>query len=120
MFVCDITYGGATYSASININDIQDQYVINKGRVVYKDGNKNAVVENTNVIRKSNVVVYTPSVVDKNTGSVSSGWTFSYKLVKNDKTVVATSTGSTLEVTGTVVGTNGGLDVHISALNSNI
>lgn len=120
VFVCDITYGGATYSASININDIQDQYVINKGRVVYKDGNKNAVVENTNVIRKSNVVVYTPSVVDKNTGSVSSGWTFSYKLVKNDKTVVATSTGSTLEVTGTVVGTNGGLDVHISALNSNI
>lgn len=120
VFVCDITYQGSVYSVSININDIQDQYAIQKGRVVYKDGNKNVIVENSNVIRKSNVVVYTPAVIDKNTGSASSGWTFSYKLVKNDKTVVATSTGASLEVTGNSVASNGGLDVHITAVNSNI
>ena len=120
VFVCDVTYNGSVYSASININDIQDQYAINKGRTVYKDSGKTVVVENSNVIRKSNVVVYAPSVVDKNSGGVSSGWTFSYRLVNNAKAVIATSTGSSYEVSGGTVYNNGGLDVHITALNSNI
>ena len=121
VFVCDVTYNGSTYSASININDIQDQYVVNKGRTVYKDSSTPRVaVENSNVIRKSNLVVYTPSVTDKKTGGTSTGWTFSYRLLKNDGTTLSTSSGASLEVSGTTVHANGGLNVHISALNSNI
>lgn len=121
IFVCDVTYGGTTYSASININDIQDQYTVNKGRTVYRDSSTPRVeVENSNVIRKQNIVVYTPSVIDKNTGTVSNGWTFGYRLVKNDGTQVSTSSGASLEVSGNTVHTNGGLNVIISATNSNI
>lgn len=120
VFVCDVTYNGQTYSASININDIQDQYALNKGRVVYKDSSKNVVVENSGVIKKGYVVVYTPNVVDKNSGSVSTGWTFNYVLENNAKEIVSSSTGSSLEVSGGTVKNNGGLYVHISARNSNI
>ncbi len=121
VFVCDVTYNGFTYSASININDIQDQYVCNKGRTVYKDSSTPRVeVENSNVIRRSNVVVYTPSVTDKKSGGTSTGWTFSYRLIKNDGTTLSTSSGSSLEVSGSTVHANGGLNVHISAINSNI
>ena len=70
--------------------------------------------------RKQNIVVYTPSVIDKNTGTVSNGWTFGYRLVKNDGTQVSTSSGASLEVSGNTVHTNGGLNVIISATNSNI
>ena len=121
IFVCEVTYGGSTYAATININDIQDQYVCNKGRTVYQDSTKAVIVENSNVIRKQNVVVYTPSVTDKNTGSASTGWTFNYKLVKNDKSVLSTTNGAaSFEVSGTTVHTNGGLNVLITAINSNI
>lgn len=121
IFVCEVTYNGDTYGASININDIQDQYVCNKGRTVYQDSTKAVIVENSNVIRKQNVVVYTPSVTDKNTGAASTGWTFSYILIKNDKTVLSTTSGAaSFEVSGTTVKNNGGLNVVINALNSNI
>lgn len=121
IFVCEVTYGGSTYAATININDIQDQYVCNKGRTVYQDSTKAVIVENSNVIRKQNVVVYTPSVTDKNTGSASTGWTFNYRLVKNDNTVLSTTNGSaSFEVSGATVHANGGLNVVISAVNSNI
>ena len=116
VFVCDVTYNGKTYSASININDIQDQFVVNKGRTVYRDSSTPRVeVENSNLIHKQNIVVYNPSVTDKLTGSVSNGWTFSYRLTKNDGTVLSTSTTTPFEVTGSTVNSNGGVNVHISA-----
>lgn len=121
IFVCDVTYGGSTYSACIDINDIQDQYVCNKGRTVYQDSTKAQAVENSNVIRRQNVVVYTPSVTDKKSGSASAGWQFSYKLVKNDNTVLSTSgPAASFEVSGNTVHANGGINVIITALNSSI
>ena len=41
-FVCEVTYNGSTYSSTITINDIQDQYMIDKGRVT-KDSSNNTV-----------------------------------------------------------------------------
>ncbi len=120
VFVCDVTYNNIVYSASININDIQDQFVVNKGRVVYEDSTKTTQVESTNIIKKKNVVVYTPNVIDKNSGSVSTGWTFEFKNINNAGTVLSTETGTTHEVAGTTVYSNNGLNVNIKATKSTI
>lgn len=124
-FVVGITYGGATYYASITINDIQDQWTINKGRVVYADSTKASTVENSNVIKEANVVDYTPTVVDSHTGAAYSGagtWSYTFTVRNNAGTVIYTSTPVSLPYTilGSVVKSNGGLNVHISASNSSI
>lgn len=121
IFVCDVSYGTTVRSQSIDINDIQDQYVISKGRLVYSDSTKQAQVENSNIIRRQNVVEYTPSVLDKLTNAVSTGWSFYYKLVKNDGTqLVMAGPLATYDVSGALVHDNGGLSVVLQGVNSNI
>lgn len=122
-FVVGVVYGGSTYYASITINDIQDQWAINKGRTVYADSQKNSPVENSNVIRLPNVVSYSPSVVDSHTGAAYNGtgtWTFNFVLKDNNKNTITTSSAVPFEVTGSTVKQYGGVNVHITATNSSI
>lgn len=122
-FVVGVVYGGSTYYASITVNDIQDQWTINKGRTVYADSQKNSTVENSNVIRLPNVVSYSPSVVDSHTGAAYSGagsWTFNFVLKDNNKNTILTSSVVPFEVPGSTVRQYGGVNVHITATNSSI
>lgn len=130
-FVCEVTYNGSTYSASITINDIQDQYMIDKGRVT-KDSSNNTV-ENTGILKPSYKVTYTPSIVDKHTGGAPTGlpgtWSYTF-ILKNAAGQVVDSTGtvsagasttaSTLTIQGTAVKKAGGMSVMINAVNSSI
>ena len=130
-FVCEITYGGSTYSASITINDIQDQYMIDKGRVT-RDGN-NSIVENTGVLKPTYSVTYTPTIVDKTTGgtpaNMSGTWTYTF-ILKNaagqvvnasgTPTAGASTTASTLTIQGTAIKAAGGMTVLINAVNNSM
>lgn len=132
IFVCDATYEGNTYSASIDVDDIQDQYAIQKGRTVYSqydsnNSSNNVVAENSNVIKKTYTVVYIPSVVDTTTGAAYSGtgtWTYDAIVKDNNKNERTRKTGITasdpLIITGANVKTWGGANVHFTATNSNI
>ena len=121
-FVCEVTYNGSTYSATITINDIQDQYMIDKGRVT-KDSSNNTV-ENTGILKPSYNVTYTPSIVDKVTGAAPSGlsgtWTYTFILKNAAGSVISTTQAATLTVTGSTVKTAGGVTVIITAENSSI
>lgn len=121
-FVCEVTYNGSTYSATITINDIQDQYMIDKGRVT-KDSNNNTV-ENTGILKPLYSVTYSPSVIDKVTGAAPSGlpgtWSYTF-IVKNAAGgLVSTTQAGTLTVTGSTVKSAGGVTVIITAENSSI
>lgn len=122
-FVCDVTYRGSTYSDSRVINDIQDQYMINKGRRVYTDSGKTTEVESSNVIKSSYFVEYTPSVIDKTTGSAFSGqesWSFTFRQTGNDGATISTKTAATDNVTGATVKAHGGVQVKITATNTSL
>jgi hypothetical protein len=122
-FVVEVTYESSAYYATITINDIQDQWVINKGRTVYADSNKTTTVENSNIIKAANVVSYTPTIVDSHTGSAYSGsgsWSFGFVLKDNHGTTISTSSAVPFEVSGSVVKQYGGVNVHITATNSSI
>ena len=108
-FVCDVHYGNDTYSGTVTINDIQDQYMIEKGRVV-KNGSSE--VENSGLLKPSYTVYYTPSVVDKRTGAAYAGsgtWTYTY-LLKNAAGRIVKPNGDV--ATGEVIGSQGGVDLH--------
>lgn len=121
-FVCEVTYNGSTYSSTITINDIQDQYMIDKGRVT-KDSSNNTV-ENTGILKPSYHVIYTPSIVDKVTGAAPSGlsgtWTYTFILKNATGSVISTTQAATLTVTGSTVKSAGGATVIITAENSSI
>lgn len=122
-FVCEAAYMGSTYSESRVINDIQDQFMISKGRHVYSDSSKTMELESTNVIKSSNFVEYTPSVVDKLTGAVFSGrgsWTFQFIQTGNDNVVISIKTAASDSVTGATVKAHGGVQVKINATNTSI
>lgn len=125
-FVCDVTYGGSTYSASITINDIQDQYMIDKGRKTYSDDQRQTEVENTGILKPSYVVAYSPKVVDKSTGGDAPGtWTWDFVRSNAAGTVIRTDNNWNLLnnpyiVSGAEVQAAGGMGVHITATNSSI
>jgi hypothetical protein len=124
-FVCDVTYNSNVYSASITINDIQDQFMINLGRKTYSDSTKATEVENSGILKPAYVVSYTPTVIDKRSGTAYSGagsWTFDFVLKKADGTIHLSATAPSLpfDVTGSTVQAAGGLSVHVTANNSSI
>lgn len=121
-FVCKVTYNGSEYSSSISINDIQDQYMIEKNRVT-KDVNNNTV-ENTGILKAGYTVTYTPSIVDKNTGGTPTNmrgtWTYTFILKNAAGSIVSTTTAATFNVSASTVKTNGGISVIITAENSSM
>lgn len=121
-FVCEVTYNSSTYSGTLTINDIQDQYMIEKGRVT-----KNAsgsTVENTGILKPSYTVTYTPSIIDKTTGGAPSSmpgtWSFTFILKNAAGSVISTTSGNTMTVTGGTVRNAGGVTVLITAENSSL
>jgi hypothetical protein len=122
-FVVGVTYGGSTYWGSITINDIQDQWVVNKGRTVYADSTKTSTVENSNIVKAANVVSYSPTVVDSHTGAAYSGtgsWAFNFVVKDNKKQTITTSSAVPFDVQGSTIKQYGGVNVHITATNSSI
>jgi hypothetical protein len=122
-FVVEVTYESSSYYSTITINDIQDQWVINKGRTVYADSNKSTTVENSNIIKAANIVSYSPSIVDSHTGAAYNGagsWSYNFVLKDNKGTTISTSSSVPFEVSGSTVKQYGGANVHISATNSSI
>ena len=121
-FVCEVSYNGSTYSSTITINDIQDQYMIDKGRVT-KNGS-GSTVENTGILKPSYTVTYTPSIVDKSTGGTPSGmtgtWSYTFILKNAAGSVISTTTASSLTVTGSTVKSAGGVTVIITAQNDSM
>ena len=121
-FVCEVSYNSSTYSGTITINDIQDQYMIDKGRVT-KNGSGNTV-ENTGILKPSYTVTYTPSIVDKSTGGTPSGmtgtWSYTFILKNAAGSVISTTTASSLTVTGSTVKSAGGVTVIIKAQNDSM
>lgn len=121
-FVCEVSYNSSTYSGTITINDIQDQYMIDKGRVT-KNGSGNTV-ENTGILKPSYTVTYTPSIVDKSTGGTPSGmtgtWSYTFILKNAAGSVISTTNASTLTVTGSTVKSAGGVTVIITAQNNSM
>ena len=119
----EVTYESSSYYSTITINDIQDQWVINKGRTVYADSNKSTTVENSNIIKAANIVSYSPSIVDSHTGAAYNGagsWSYNFVLKDNKGTTISTSSSVPFEVSGSTVKQYGGANVHISATNSSI
>ena len=121
-FVCEVTYNSSTYSGTVTINDIQDQYMIEKGRET-----KNAsgsTVENTGILKPSYTVTYTPSIIDKTTGGAPSSmpgtWSFTFILKNAAGSVISTTSGNTRTVTGGTVRNAGGVTVLITAENSSL
>lgn len=121
-FVCEVTYNGSTYSSTITINDIQDQYMIDMGRKTFNSNNRE--IEGTAILKPSYYVTYTPSVVDKVTGAapleLSGTWIYKFFLKNAAGTVISTTQADTLTVTGSTVKTAGGVTVVITAENSSI
>jgi hypothetical protein len=121
-FVCEVSYNSSTYSGTITINDIQDQYMIDKGRVT-KNSSGNTV-ENTGILKPSYTVTYTPSIVDKSTGGTPSGmtgtWSYTFILKNAAGSVISTTNASTLTVTGSTVKSAGGVTVIITAQNNSM
>ena len=119
-FVCDVALGNNTYSASITIHDIQDEYMVDKGRTT-KDGS--TTVENSGIIKPSYTITYNPKVIKKSTGAedTTAGWTFSYQKKSASGADAGTGTGKPYTVSGSdVVAAGGSMIVIISATNSNI
>lgn len=122
-FVCEVTYNNSTYSSTITINDIQDQYMLDKGRVI-TDGNGNEVTR-TSFLKPTYTVTYTPSIVDKSTGGTPSGmtgtWEYTFIVKKaNGDVLSTTTTTTTFTLTGNTVKNAGGVTVIITANNDSM
>lgn len=128
-FVCEVNIGNSIYKASITIHDIQDEYMLDKGRTVYESSNSNNVVENSGILKPNFRVVYKPSVVVRRTGAAYTGggaWTYDFVVKNAAGTTVAALGASGLAqgvahtILASAVKQQGGVTVMISANNSSI
>lgn len=99
-----VTHNGKTYRKGIAVSDTHDPYYINIGRS-----------SNSNLVSSTDTISYTPSVVQRGSGAVQSGWTFGFSAMDNEGNTVKSGTGSSFSVTGEQVKSHGGLNIHISA-----
>jgi hypothetical protein len=99
-----VGHNGQTYRKGIQVSDTHDPFYINMGRDTL-----------SNLVRETDTIKYTPSVVARSSGAVQPGWSFTYTLRNNVGGTARTSSGTTFQVTGTEVKAAGGLVLHISA-----
>lgn len=102
-----VTHNGKTYRKGIAVSDTHDPYYINIGRSSM-----------SNLVSSKDTISYTPAVVQRGSGAVQSGWTFSFAAIDNEGSTVKSSTGNTFSVTGEEVHSHGGLNIHLSARKS--
>lgn len=119
-FVCDVSIAGSTYSASITINDIQDDYMIDMGRTTKQGA---TTVENSGIIKSSYSVVYAPRVIKKSTGAqdMTAGWSYAYQKKNASGGDAGSASGSTLTISGAdVIAAGGSMGIIITATNSSL
>lgn len=102
---CIATYNGQEYIAIMNPTDEHDPYYIVDGCNIAGDA-----------VKDDEKVTFNPTVYDRHTGAVSTGWTFSYTLYKRtDGTVLYASVVTISTLTGLKIREVGGINVRITA-----
>lgn len=102
-FAC-VTHNGVTYQKGIQVSDTHDPFYINIGRN-----------QASNMVKESDTIVYTPSVLARSSRAVQAGWSFSFTLRDNSGNTVRSATAQTFQVTGSEVHAKAGLITHIIA-----
>lgn len=97
---------GQKYRAGIQVSDIHDPYYIAIGRST-----------NSNLIRQTDTVLYTPHVINRSTGIVEaeSNWTFDFTLLDTKGNPIDQDRTVSSQVLGTTVATYGQVIMQITA-----
>lgn len=107
-YFCCVTHNGLEYLKGIQVSDTHDPYYILIGRS-----------SQSNMVKKSESVTYTPSVIARSTRVVQTGWSFSFRVLDNSGTTQKTASNATsFTVTGEEVHSYNGTNVHITATKS--
>ncbi len=106
-YFAEITYNGVTYRGGIQVSDIHDPYYIEIGRNL-----------TSSLVKESEEVVYTPSVINRSTGKAESGWAFTFLATDHNGYSYQQSSVTTFKVSGADIKKYGKICVHISATKS--
>lgn len=100
-----VTHNSQTYMKGQMVSDTHDPYYINPGRNL-----------KSNMIKKTDTVIYTPAVLNRSTRAVQTGWTFSFSAIDNAGTTKQSASGATsFTITGENVHSWNGCNTHITA-----
>lgn len=103
-----VTHNSQTYMKGQTVSDTHDPYYINIGRNT-----------KSNLVKKGETVTYTPTVLDRSSRTVQSGWAFSFVAFDNSNTTKQSSSNATsFSVTGDNIATWLGCHVQITASKS--
>jgi hypothetical protein len=103
-YFAEVVHNGQTYRKGIQVSDTHDPFYINLGRSTPG-----------NLVRDTDTITYTPSVLARSSGKQQTGWTFTYTLRDNLGETIRTASGATCKVTGEEVRAAGGILMHITA-----
>jgi hypothetical protein len=106
-YFAEVVYNGITYRSGIQVADIHDPYYIEIGRNL-----------TSSLVKESQEVVYTPSVINRSTGKAESGWTFTFLATDHNGYSVQQSGVTTFKISGADIKKYGTICVHITATNS--
>lgn len=102
-FRCVATYNHNDYYEVFQVTDIHDPFYIEDGCNISGDA-----------VKVGETATFNPKVYDRSTGDVSTGWTFTYTLLKrSDGTVISDVTVNTLTYAN--IERYGGINVRIEA-----
>ena len=107
-YFCQVTHNGTDYLTGIQVSDTHDPYYILIGRSTQ-----------SNMVKKTDSVTYTPQVIARATRTVQTGWTFGFRVLDNQgNTKKTAANATTFTVSGEEIYSWNGTNVHITATKS--